>query len=38
MEPDGNINVLWGLGGYSDAYYTGDNETWKSMTGYIFSN
>ena len=36
MEPDRNINVPWELGGYSNADYIGDNDTCKSVTGYIF--
>ena len=35
MKPCGNINGLWELRGYSDADYAGDNDTWKTMTGYI---
>ena len=35
MKPDGNINGLWELRGYSDADYTGDNITQKILTGYI---
>ena len=35
MKPDGNINEPWELSGYSDADYTGDNDTRKSVTGYI---
>ena len=36
MKPDGNINGPWELRGYSDADYTGDNDTRKTTTGYIF--
>ena len=35
MKPDGNINGLWELNGYSDTYYAVDNVTRKSVTGYI---
>ena len=35
MKPDGNINGLWELRGYSEADYTGDDITQKSLTGYI---
>ena len=35
MKPDININGPWGLHGYSDAGYAGDNDTWKIMPGYI---
>ena len=35
MKLDGNINGPWELRVYSDADYTGDNNTWKSVTGYI---
>ena len=36
MKPDVNINGPWKLRGYSDVDYAGDNDTRKSMTGYIF--
>ena len=29
------LNLPWELRGYSDAEYVGDNNTWKSVTGYI---
>ena len=35
MKPDGNMNGPWELHGYSDADYTGDNYTRKSVTGCI---
>ena len=35
MKPDANINRLWELRDYSDVDYTGDNDTRKSVTGYI---
>ena len=35
MKPDGNINGPWELRGYSDMDYIGDEDTWKSVTGYI---
>ena len=35
MKPDGNINGPWEIRGYSDADYAGDNDTKKSVTGYI---
>ena len=36
MKPGRNINVPWELCGHSDTNYSGDNNTRKSMTGYIF--
>ena len=36
MRPDGNINRTWELRGYSDMDYTGDKDTQKRVTGYIF--
>ena len=36
MKPDGNINGPWELRVYSDVDYTGDNESRKSVIGYIF--
>ena len=35
MKPDGNIKVPWELHGYSDAEYARDNDSRKSVTGYI---
>ena len=35
MKPEGNLNGLWELHGYSDTDYAGDNDTWKSMSGSI---
>ena len=35
MKPDRNINVPWELCGYSDVDYEGDNNTQKSVIGYI---
>ena len=34
-KSDGNINGPWEIRGYSDADYAGDNDTKKSVTGYI---
>ena len=36
MKPDANINRLWELRDYSDVDYTGDNDTRKSVTVYIY--
>ena len=36
MKPDVNINGPWELCGNSYADYAGDNDTLKSVTGYIF--
>ena len=38
MKTDRNINGPWELSVYSDADYTGDNDSRKSVIGYIFSN
>ena len=35
MKPERNINGPWEQNGYSDADYEEDNDTRKSMTGYI---
>ena len=35
MKPDTNLNVPWELCKYSDVNYTGDNDTQKSVRGYI---
>ena len=35
MKPDVNINEPWELRGYSDVGYAEDNNTRKSVTGYI---
>ena len=35
MKPDGNMNGPRELRWYIDAYYAGDNETRKSVAGYI---
>ena len=35
MKPYGNTNRPWEICGYCDTYYTGDNGTQKSVTGYI---
>ena len=36
MKSDGNLNGSWKLCGYSNVDYTGDNDSCKSVTGYIF--
>ena len=39
MKPEGNLNEPWELCDYSDADYTGNNNTQKSVTRYtIISN
>ena len=35
MKPEGNLNIPLEIYGYTDADYTGDNNTWKSVIGYI---
>ena len=35
MKIDGNLNGPWGLCGYNDMDYAGDNDTRKSVTGDI---
>ena len=35
IKPDVYINAPWELCGYSDADYTGDNDTCESVTRYI---
>ena len=35
MKLDGNINGPWYIREYIDADYAGDNNTLKSVTGYI---
>ena len=35
VKTDGKLNVSWELCCYSDADYAGDNDTQKSVTGYI---
>ena len=36
MKLDGNINGPWEPHVYNDTNYAGDNDTRKSMAGYIF--
>ena len=38
MKSYGNTNIPWELRGYSDADYAKDNDTQKSVTGYIVLN
>ena len=35
IKSDGSLNGPWGLLGYSDAIDAVDNDTHKSVTGYI---
>ena len=35
MKPEGKLNVPWKLWDYSDAKYSGDNNTCKIVAGYI---
>ena len=36
MKLEENLNEPWELRGYSDTYCTGDNDSQKIVTGYIF--
>ena len=35
MKPEGNLSISWGIYGYSDMYYSSNNNIHEIMTEYV---